>query len=116
VVDDEPEVAGLLAEIVRLEGHTVETAVNGAEALEKIDQQTYDLILTDTKMPILDGQGFYQEVGRRHPELLRRIVFVSGDVLDADKRAFLEETGASTLAKPFDLEDVRQVIRRLLPA
>jgi CheY-like chemotaxis protein len=116
VVDDEPEVAGLLVEIARLEGHTVDTAVNGVEALEKIDEQTYDLILTDTKMPILDGQGFYQEVGRRHPALLRRIIFVSGDVLDADKRAFLEQTGASTLAKPFDLEEVRQIIRRLLPA
>jgi len=116
VVDDEPEVAGLLVEIARLEGHTVDTAVNGVEALEKIDHETYDLILTDTKMPILDGQGFYQEVGRRHPALLSRIIFVSGDVLDADKRAFLEHTGASTLAKPFDLEEVRQVIRRLLPA
>jgi signal transduction histidine kinase len=114
VVDDEPDVAGVLVEIGRLEGHTVDTAVNGVEALEKIDQGTYDLILTDTKMPILDGQGFYQEIGRRHPALLKRIVFVTGDVLDADKRAFLEQTGASTLAKPFDLDQARQVIRRLL--
>jgi CheY-like chemotaxis protein len=45
---------------------------------------------------------------------LKRIVFVTGDVLDADKRAFLEQTGASTLAKPFDLDQARQVIRRLL--
>ena len=69
VVDDEPDVAGVLVDVLRAEGHGVDTALNGAEALEKIERQVYDVILSDTKMPVLDGQGFFMELERRHPEL-----------------------------------------------
>ena len=114
VVDDEPEVAGVLVDLLRLEGHEVDTAANGAEALQMLAGQAYDAILTDTKMPVLDGQGFYLELERRHPQLRGRVAFVSGDVLGPDKREFLERTGAPMVEKPFDLDEVRRVVRGLL--
>jgi len=114
VVDDEVEVAGVLVDLLSGDGHHVDTAQNGMEALEKLGQNPYDVILCDTKMPILDGQDFFLELGRHHPALQRRIAFVTGDLLHPDKRAFLERTGAPTLAKPFNLGEIRQAVRRLL--
>ena len=51
------------------------TAVNGAVALDKLQERDYDLILSDLRMPELDGPGLYKELERRHPDLLHRIIF-----------------------------------------
>jgi len=114
VVDDEPEVAVVLAEFLTEEGHEVETAPNGAVALEKLRQRRYDLIFSDLKMPELDGPGLYREVVRRHPELRHRFVFFTGDTLASESDAFLAETGAPSLSKPFEQENIRRVVRRAL--
>jgi CheY-like chemotaxis protein len=71
-------------------------------------------VFTDTKMPVLDGPGFFMELERRHPELKQRVAFVTGDVLNAEKRAFLRQIGAPTLEKPFEPDQIRLVIRQLL--
>ncbi|PYN37810.1 MAG: hypothetical protein DMD98_04850 [Candidatus Rokuibacteriota bacterium] len=114
VVDDEAEIAALLAEMLEGAGHRVEIAADGAVALEMLERRGYDLILTDTKMPVLDGVEFYRALERRFPQLCRRLIFVTGDVLDQEKRRFLEETGAPCLPKPFDLNEVGRVVQRML--
>jgi CheY-like chemotaxis protein len=114
VVDDEGDVATLLADLLQADGHQVETAANGEMALEMLGRGVYDAILSDTKMPVLDGQGFFSQLERRHPALCRRIAFLTGDVLSAEKRAFLAQTGAPTLMKPFGLDEVRRVVDPLL--
>jgi CheY-like chemotaxis protein len=114
MVDDEPDVAGLLRDLLAVDAHQVETAANGALALEKLREGTYDLIVSDIKMPELDGPGLYREVQRRHPVLCRRLIFFTGDALNPETRAFLEETGAPSFGKPFSLEDVRRAMRRAL--
>ena len=78
VVDDQPLVAALIADLLALEGYEVETAKNGREALEKIAGRSYDLILSDLQMPELDGVGLYHELERQRPSLLPRLAFVSG--------------------------------------
>jgi CheY-like chemotaxis protein len=83
-------------------------------ALEMLARQPYDLIISDTKMPRLDGETFYAELQRRFPQLRDRIIFLTGDVLSADKREFLERTGAPALAKPCDLNEIRRTVHRLL--
>lgn len=57
VVDDEPEIAHMLTEILTQSGHQVDIASNGAEALELVARRDYDRIVSDTKMPVLDGTG-----------------------------------------------------------
>ena len=116
VVDDEPEIAAILVEALGREGHRVEIASNGADALRRLERQGYDLVVTDTKMPVMDGMELYRELGRRFPALGRRIIFVTGDVLDAEKRRFLESSGAPFLTKPFDLSEMRRAVRKLLVA
>ena len=114
VVDDEPEIAGVLAEMLAADGHLVETAANGALALDKLRERGYDLIVSDLRMPELDGPGLYRELERRDPRLLRRLIFVTGDVLNPETREFLERTAAPTINKPFALGDVRRVVQQVL--
>jgi len=114
VVDDEPEVAALLAETLQMDGHEVDTAANGAEALTMLDQQTYDLVVSDTKMPVLDGEELYRELAHRAPTLRARIIFVTGDVIRREKRAFLEATGAPFLLKPFAPQEARRLVHQVL--
>ncbi len=114
VVDDEPEIVQMLTEILAQSGHQVDMASNGAEALEMLARGGYDLILSDTKMPVLDGAGFYRELKNQFSELCRRIIFLTGDVLDRAKREFLESTGAPVLMKPFDVPEVRRLVHRVI--
>ena len=64
VVDDEPLVAAIIADTLGLEGYEVDTAKNGREALEKIAARSYDAILSDLRMPELDGIGATQHLPR----------------------------------------------------
>ncbi len=114
VVDDEPLVAGLMAEVLAMEGHEVDMARNGREALEKIAARSYDLIVSDLRMPELDGVGLFRELERGQPTLLGRLIFVSGTTEPAEYASFLEESKAPVLRKPFDLEDLRRFVRRIL--
>ena len=81
VVDDEPDLAAVLAEVLERDGHKVGVATNGAMALEMLDEHPYDLLVSDVRMPVLDGEGLYLEVERRFPALRGRIIFLTGDVL-----------------------------------
>ena len=114
VVDDEHYVADMLADLLRLDDHSVDVAPNGHVALERLRAQPYDLVLIDLKMPELDGPGLYEALARDHPQLLRRLVFLTGDALSSEISAFLERAGAPYLYKPFTLEEVRRVIHRAL--
>jgi nitrogen fixation negative regulator NifL len=114
VVDDEPEVGRLLADLLAADGYEVDAASNGAVALEKLESRDYDLILSDLRMPGLDGPGLYQEIERRRPELLSRFVFLTGDTLSAESRKFLERLTVPSLDKPFDFDEVRRVVARAL--
>jgi CheY-like chemotaxis protein len=114
VVDDEPGIAGVLAEVLQLDGHVVETVGNGEAALGKLALGGYELILSDIRMPELDGPSLYRELERRDPRLLRRMIFLTGDTLSPGTREFLEQTGAPCLSKPFALSDVREIVQRVL--
>ncbi len=116
VVDDEPAVASLLAEALARDGHKVDLAANGAVALRMLGVRDYDLIVSDSGMPVLSGPELYREVERREPRLTRRFVFVTGDILNPRTRAFLARTGAPQLEKPFTVESVKRVVRRALLA
>ena len=114
VVDDEGDVSELLAELIERDGHETDTASNGMEALQRLAERPYDAIVCDTKMPVLDGQGFHEQVMLKYPHLRGRFAFVTGDILNEDKRAFFERAGAPHLAKPFELAEVRRIVRELL--
>jgi len=112
VVDDEPGIVKTLKTILSADGHHVETASNGIVALQKLREQRYELILTDVRMPQLDGPGLYREIEHLYPGLEQRIVFLTGDLLNPQTRAFLEETEAPYLSKPIVGEEIRKIVQR----
>jgi len=114
VVDDEPAIAQLVADVLETEGYAVETAANGLIALEKLEACEYDLVLSDLRMPHLDGIGLYREIERRWPTLLARMLFFSGSTTLPEYESFLAETAARVLLKPFALVDLQQVTRQVV--
>jgi CheY-like chemotaxis protein len=114
VVDDEPGIAEVLAEVLQLDGHVVEIVGNGEAALEKLAARRYELILSDVRMPDLDGPALYHAVKRRYPDLLRQFIFLTGDIMSPETSQFLAQTAVPCLSKPFTLEMVREVVQRVL--
>ena len=114
VVDDEPEIVNVLAELLTQERHDVDTALNGVLALEKLREKTYDLILSDLSMPLLDGPGFYRELEQHHPELLDRVIFMTGGLMKPETQEFLRRTGLLCLCKPLELTEVWSAVRGVL--
>jgi PAS domain S-box-containing protein len=110
VVDDEVEVRETLAEILMNAGHRVVTAASGREALERMGEQRFDVILTDIRMPDLDGRALYREIERRWPERAAQVIFVSGDTLTSTLRAFAEDSGRPVIEKPFLPSEVRRIV------
>ena len=82
--------------------------------MEKLRERTFDLVLSDVRMPELDGAGLYRELERIDPNLTSRFVFMTGDSLSAETRQFIERVGALSLSKPFSPDEVRRVVRRAL--
>jgi CheY-like chemotaxis protein len=114
VVDDESAVASVLAEMLSLDGHQIDIATNGTIALAMLQEQSYDLILSDLRMPEHDGSGLYRELADRHPDLLQHIIFLTGEALSAQAQVFLEQTQVSSVNKPFTLEGLRRAIHQVL--
>jgi CheY-like chemotaxis protein len=71
------------------------------------------VILTDIRMPDLDGRALYREIERRWPERVGRVVFVTGDTLASTLREFAAESGRPVIEKPFLPGDVRRVVAEM---
>jgi two-component system chemotaxis response regulator CheY len=112
VVDDDPSILAVVAQILDFEGYPVQTAADGAEALAAVDSQRPSLVLLDMRMPVLDGWGFAHALAVRG-EQLPIVVMTAAQ----DARRWAEEIGAAGyLAKPFELPDLLGVVERLGPS
>ena len=96
--------------MLRTAGHRVAAAASGDEALAELQRQRFDVIMTDMRMPGLDGIGLYAEIARRWPDQVGRIVFMSGDTLTSNLREFAARNGRPVIEKPFLPGDVRRVV------
>jgi two-component system NtrC family sensor kinase len=114
IVDDELSLAKGLARLLERDGHTVDTVANGRLALAKLAERAYDCILSDVRMPELDGPSLYRLLERQQPHLCQRLIFLTGDTLEPATRAFLEASGAPCLMKPFAIAEARRAVQRVL--
>ncbi len=113
VVDDEAEIRETLAAILTGARHRVVTAGSGREALERMAAEHYDVILTDMRMPDIDGRTLYQEIARRWPARAGCVIFVTGDTLASTLREFVAESGRPVIEKPFLPAEVRRIVAEL---
>jgi signal transduction histidine kinase len=114
VVEDEAALGVAVSEALVDAGFSVTLANDGLEALDRLKERPYDLIVCDLKMPRLDGTAFYRRLEAENAELARRVLFVTGDVAGTEAERFLEETGCRWLPKPFRLKDLLKVADQML--
>jgi CheY-like chemotaxis protein len=114
VVDDESIIAQLIADVLGGEGFEVDTAPHGLAALDRLANRTYDIILSDLRMPELDGLGLFREIEQRYPQMLRRFVFITGTSEHTDYQGFIDDVKVPVLTKPFDMMNLVRVVRSRL--
>ncbi|HET9449479.1 MAG TPA: ATP-binding protein [Aggregicoccus sp.] len=115
VVDDEPGIARLLGRILGPE-HEVVVAHSGRSALELLERDAaFDRIFCDLMMPDGTGMDVHAALAQRQPELLERLVFMTGGDFTARARAFLQQAALVRLEKPFQPERVRELVEQPAP-
>jgi two-component system NtrC family sensor kinase len=114
VVEDEEILRSLILRLLQREGYKVSSAENGLKALEMIDQNNYNAIISDIKMPRLSGKEFYKRLKKQQPELANRVIFLTGDVLNANTNQFLLQLEDRYLTKPFNNEHLLNLIAEVI--
>jgi len=113
VVDDEKDVIEVLEEILSSDSHTVTTAQSGAQAVSFLGTNEYDIILSDLRMPELDGPGLFKLMEEHHPAMCERIAFITGDTMSPRISRFLAVSGRPYIEKPITPDEVRELVRTL---
>lgn len=114
VVEDEPTVAQLVADVLREDGHEVEAVTDSQEGLRRVSRSRYDLIICDLRMPRLDGPAFYDALVRARSTARHRILFITGDTLGPHTVEFLKSHQLQFLTKPFLVEELKLAVHRVL--
>ena len=114
LVDDEETVRGFLKRGLELDGHWVSTASDGGEGLERLAEAkgAYDLILTDIRMPIMDGIALALAAKRDYPHVT--ILLMTGYAEQRERARNLQAIVDDVLTKPFSLADLRATVARAL--
>jgi signal transduction histidine kinase/ActR/RegA family two-component response regulator len=111
VVDDEASIADWLRDTLEGAGHGVAVAHDGMQALGYLDDQAFDLVLTDLKMPRMDGPALVREILARHPQMSGRVIAMTGDSLSQGAREFVREHALPLLHKPFEPRELWTTIQ-----
>ena len=114
VVEDEPAICQICRSILTDEGFEVDIAPDGAVAQDMLGKNDYDLCLLDIKTPVMDGKQLYQVIISKHPELAKRVIFATGDVMDRYTQRFLELSGRPYLLKPFTIDELRDIVKETM--
>ena len=102
VVDDEPSDLDFLESVLSAEGHTVDRAISGLEALRKIVDGVYDCMLVDLRMPGMGGPQLYGLIERYDKDVAKRVIFLVERSLGSESQQFLAAVGNPVARKPFD--------------
>lgn len=112
VVDDEPLVCEAVRAVLRFDGHEVETAGNGQEALARCQERAFDVIITDYSMPLMKGDELAGAIKARAPHQPIIMITAYAETLSpSDNRLAAVD---SLVSKPFRLEELREAISHVL--
>jgi CheY-like chemotaxis protein len=114
VTDDEDAIRGLLGRALELDGHEVAAAADGAAALAELSNQPYDLLLSDIRMPVMDGIALALTAAREWPELT--ILLMTGYAEQRERAADLQALIHDVVVKPFTIADIRAAVAEALAA
>jgi two-component system NtrC family sensor kinase len=112
VIDDEQIVRDVVTNVLELHGYDVDTARDSTEAFERIDSGTrYDVVLSDLRMPgPLDGMGIHRRLQQTRPDLAKKVVFMTGDIMEHGLFHDMETLGVQYVKKPFDIRELARIV------
>ena len=114
ITEDEASLRAFVARALRLDGHETVEASDGAEGLERLAESNYDLLLSDVRMPIMDGIALAHQAASTHPGM--KILLMTGFAEQRDRADDLLEKIVDVVPKPFALPDIRKAVARALAA
>src|SRR5215467_6626624 len=116
IADDEESMRLLVARAIAMDGHDIVTAEDGAEALDIITREdgAFDLLLTDIKMPVMDGIALALAVARDFPRLT--ILLMTGFADQRERASNLNAIAHDVITKPFSVADIRIAVADALAA
>jgi PAS domain S-box-containing protein len=117
VVEDNPTSRTLASLLLRHNGHTVEVACNGLEALEKVEKRSFDLIFMDVQMPEMDGFQAVAEIRRREKAGRRHtpVIAMTAHAMNGDRERCIEAGMDSYISKPYEPKDMLALVAKYSP-
>lgn len=119
LVDDESVIRKALRRFFERQGWAVDDAEDGAQALALLFAKggpTYDVIISDLRMPGISGMELYERLAAERPRLLDRLIFSTGNSVAPEARDFLRRSACPVLNKPFELAELRTLVGRVTAA
>lgn len=114
VAEDEQPVRELVARALTQDGHSVDVASDGADALERLGAESFDLLLSDIRMPIMDGIALALAAKRDRPQM--PIVLMTGYAGERERAQGIETLVEDIVLKPFELAELKASVRKALGA
>jgi CheY-like chemotaxis protein len=114
ILDDDTAIGELLAEMISMLGYRPTSCECAERALELLHHQRFDAVISDFRMPGLNGREFFNRLQRLNPALAHRIIFLTGDTSTEELQSLLENSGTQCLPKPFRLNAIEEMLRHVL--
>ena len=113
VIDDEEDICEVISQILSTIGHKIIITTNANKALQILETETIDIIISDVRMPGMNGPDMYGIIKTVAPQFSRRILFITGDTLSNDIEAFLRVNTCPYLEKPLHPEELINMVAKL---
>jgi len=112
IVDDNPNMSSLLSEMLEVFEYESVRAGDGMEAIEKVNESNFRLVITDMRMPKMSGLDLLQKIKEKHPNL--PVVVISGYALDEEGNNLLSSMADGFLNKPFKMSDIEDLLNTVI--
>jgi len=113
VIEDEPSVMALVRSALERCGYPVVPANSGVDGLRLLAAASYRGVISDMRMPGLDGPTLYRQIVARHPHLEKRFVFLTGDTFRPETQQFFKETQTVYLIKPCTSDEIAAAVQQV---
>lgn len=112
VIDDERRMANSVCQLLRREGHEAVPAFSGGEGLARLDEEPFDLVITDLRMPDVDGLEVLRQMRERHPRTLA--IVMTGHASTESAIEAIHHAAFDYIPKPFEFDHLLEIVRRAL--
>ena len=114
VIEDEPTIRDICKTVLTDEGYYTDVVENGSIGLEALKSCQYDLYLVDIRMPSMGGIEFFELLQKDFPQVINKVVFTTGDLLDMDVLRFIKRSNRPLLPKPFSIGELKIMVAKML--